>query len=173
MDNTKQCTKCGETKPLSEFYKRKASKDGLASRCKECVAKYGKAWYKNNKEHCAAVSKAYHEANGEQEADRSRIWYKVNKEHCAATRKTRRDRRRAILDRYKQIKGCVCLEEHPLGVERRPACLVFHHLFGEDKKGGVSQMVSRVSWQDIKAEVAKCVVVCRNCHALIHNGDEV
>lgn len=33
---TKRCAKCGEVKPVSEFYKSKESKDGLQSYCKEC-----------------------------------------------------------------------------------------------------------------------------------------
>lgn len=34
----KTCTKCGVTKPSSEFGKRKAAKDGLRAWCKECYA---------------------------------------------------------------------------------------------------------------------------------------
>lgn len=33
---TKVCKDCEEAKPTSDFYKRKDSKDGLYSRCKEC-----------------------------------------------------------------------------------------------------------------------------------------
>lgn len=36
----KRCTKCGETKALSEFYKRVASLDGLCCRCKKCTRRY-------------------------------------------------------------------------------------------------------------------------------------
>lgn len=35
---TKTCTKCGETKPLSEFSKHRGQKDGLQSQCKGCHA---------------------------------------------------------------------------------------------------------------------------------------
>lgn len=34
---TKTCTKCGEEKPLTEFYNDKAGKYGVKSRCKVCV----------------------------------------------------------------------------------------------------------------------------------------
>ncbi len=40
---TKQCTKCRETKPLSEFYKLKLGKGGLESRCKICKRSYQQA----------------------------------------------------------------------------------------------------------------------------------
>ena len=33
---TKNCTRCGEAKPLSEFYKHRLSKDGHAFQCKVC-----------------------------------------------------------------------------------------------------------------------------------------
>lgn len=33
---TKKCSKCGRELPLSEFYSKKTSFDGLQSWCKEC-----------------------------------------------------------------------------------------------------------------------------------------
>lgn len=35
-DGMKQCPSCGETKPVSEFWKNKASKDGYTTYCKPC-----------------------------------------------------------------------------------------------------------------------------------------
>ena len=32
----KTCTKCGETKPLTEFHKHKRNRDGRQGRCKPC-----------------------------------------------------------------------------------------------------------------------------------------
>lgn len=34
----KQCAKCGKVKPISEFYRRTASKDGYQPYCKTCLA---------------------------------------------------------------------------------------------------------------------------------------
>jgi len=39
---TKRCIQCGEVKPLSEFYRRKDSKDGFNNRCKKCLDEYQK-----------------------------------------------------------------------------------------------------------------------------------
>lgn len=39
----KHCNACDTTKDDSEFHKRKASRDGLAARCKSCQKEYDKA----------------------------------------------------------------------------------------------------------------------------------
>ena len=41
---TKKCTMCGQYKPITEFYKRVRSRDGLNSRCIECTKKKGAAF---------------------------------------------------------------------------------------------------------------------------------
>jgi hypothetical protein len=40
----KRCSKCGETKPLSEFFRNKSRKDGFQNWCKTCVKKADKAY---------------------------------------------------------------------------------------------------------------------------------
>jgi hypothetical protein len=40
----KKCTKCGEQKPLSEFTKKKQTKDGLDLWCKHCKSAADKYW---------------------------------------------------------------------------------------------------------------------------------
>ena len=42
----KLCKTCKQTKPVSEFYRRKASKDGLSNRCKACESSAHRAYYK-------------------------------------------------------------------------------------------------------------------------------
>lgn len=46
----KLCTKCGETKPLSDFHKGTGRKDGHASHCKVCSNERARQWNKNNPE---------------------------------------------------------------------------------------------------------------------------
>ena len=43
MSDLKRCTKCGKPKPLTDFYKRARSKDGLQDWCKDCVKAYAAA----------------------------------------------------------------------------------------------------------------------------------
>lgn len=73
--------------------------------------------------------------------------------------RTKRARLRRWLLQYKLGHPCACGEAHP-------ACLDFHHP-NDDKKIGVSALVNR-SLQALEAEIAKCVVLCRNCHAKAH-----
>jgi 5-methylcytosine-specific restriction endonuclease McrA len=47
---TKECRKCGETKPTSEFYKSPKHKDGLRSSCKRCFNKACNAQQRRNRD---------------------------------------------------------------------------------------------------------------------------
>ena len=46
----KKCTKCGEIKHISRFYKMKNGKHGVRSICKECAYKQTKTYRENNRE---------------------------------------------------------------------------------------------------------------------------
>ncbi|MCK5641009.1 MAG: hypothetical protein KAJ19_09440 [Gammaproteobacteria bacterium] len=59
----KTCTKCGETKPLENFYENKRYRGGRVSRCKACATEYSRAWYKKNRGTIAVRARAYREKN--------------------------------------------------------------------------------------------------------------
>jgi aerobic-type carbon monoxide dehydrogenase small subunit (CoxS/CutS family) len=62
----------------------------------------------------------------------------------------------------KLAHGCI-----DCGYAASAAALQFDHI-GNDKKANVSDLIrSDYSWQTIKKEIAKCVVRCANCHAVI------
>jgi len=50
----KYCSKCDETKELTEFNKAKATKDGLQSQCRQCLKAYDAKYRANNKDTLAA-----------------------------------------------------------------------------------------------------------------------
>ena len=53
--------------------------------------------------------------------------------------------------------------------ESRPACLTFHHRNPSDKLIEVSILVTRHNKRErVLAEIAKCDVLCANCHADLH-----
>src|SRR5262249_39229055 len=73
--------------------------------------------------------------------------------------------------RQKQIKrqcveykgGCCSL----CGYNRCMKALEFHHLDSEAKEREISEMKSR-SFERLKPELDKCILVCSNCHREIH-----
>lgn len=64
---------------------------------------------------------------------------------------------------YKHAKGCQFC-----GYNKCVSALDFHHI-GEGKEFDVSQCSSL---EKIKEEIKKCVVLCRNCHAELHEREE-
>lgn len=49
----------------------------------------------------------------------------------------------------------------------------FHHLNPKEKDFGFGDKTSTVKWDIIQIELDKCIMVCANCHRMIHSGDIV
>jgi len=90
----KICKKCNKEKPISEFYKRKDTKDGLFYTCKKCCKKYSQ----NNKKRISEQHKEYREKNIERIKKWQKDWYNNNKEYARERgNKYNRERRKAGL----------------------------------------------------------------------------
>jgi len=64
IETEKTCTKCGETKPVGDFYRKREGRDTQCKKCKEERKKpYNKAYYLANKEKARAHNKTYRLAN--------------------------------------------------------------------------------------------------------------
>lgn len=61
MESKKKCTKCNSYKSTSNFYKRKASKDGLNHWCKSCHVSNNLKWTKENPEFVKNKKKTYYD----------------------------------------------------------------------------------------------------------------
>ena len=82
-DNTsplKVCSKCGEEKPLAEFYRNARAKDGLQFCCKTCHAAESRAYRLANPEKVATYARAYRDANRKKVAVRKRAYQIANPE---------------------------------------------------------------------------------------------
>lgn len=77
------------------------------------------------------------------------------------------ERQRDIRDQVQAIKvtaGCsVC------GYRKSPRALQFHHV-SNDKEGTIARWVTQGhKLTKILAEIEKCIVLCANCHAELHD----
>lgn len=71
-----------------------------------------------------------------------------------------KERNKEYIDNHKRNNPCPCGESDIV-------CLDFHHI--ENKKECISNMVRKmVSLETLQAEMDKCIVLCRNCHAKLH-----
>lgn len=73
--------------------------------------------------------------------------------------------RQRIKARAIKYKGGRCVE---CGYDRCTRALQFHHLDPTKKDFGIGG--KSLSWDKIKTELDKCILVCGNCHAEIHDG---
>jgi hypothetical protein len=85
------------------------------------------------------------------------------KDHYNKLRNNYKRERYSFIAEAKQKTGCaVC-------GEREVVCLDFHHLDPSSKDFALAN-----AWgfgeEKLRAEMDKCVVVCKNCHAKIHAG---
>jgi len=88
MIELKTCTKCGSSKPLSEFYKSKRGKYGVCSMCKKCGAEYAKVYNAKHKGKRNAQSREWRLNNLERAQTTDRKWKEANPERVKENRKS-------------------------------------------------------------------------------------
>lgn len=76
-----------------------------------------------------------------------------------------RKRRRKVREMSIEYKGGQCTQ---CGYNRCFDALEFHHQDSSKKDFGISDKGYTRSWEKIRAELDKCVLVCANCHREIH-----
>ena len=173
----KSCPRCKTQKDISEFGKHK--KRMYQPWCKTCQVEYGRHrpdvlvpkvaeakcsrcgevkpashFYTNRRGHnglgayCRICHRAYFASRPKINAERTKQ-YRAEKRSYVQAEKVRR--------------GCAeCGECHP-------ACLEFHHLDAAEKSDNLAKMVdSQRPYAVLDAEMAKCEVLCSNCHRKMH-----
>lgn len=119
---TKICTKCKIEKSITEFNKKKDTKDGLKTHCRECcryankqryqdkteeILSKNREYHNKNKEVISAQRKEYRENNTEKIKEEKRLFYQNNKEKISSQKKERYEKNREviIIERRKQYQS--------------------------------------------------------------------
>jgi len=76
----------------------------------------------------------------------------------------RRKRIRQLALEYKGNRCAIC------GYSKCLKALEFHHLISDKKDFGISEKGYTRSWEVIKKELDKCILLCANCHREVHEG---
>ena len=99
-------------------------------------------------------------------AELCRDWYRRNKARKYEMSVRRKQDLARYVDDIKRESGCSRCGE------RDPACLVFHHRKPSSKRFHVAiGAEGRVGLVALQKEIAKCDVLCANCH-LKHHWEE-
>lgn len=93
-------------------------------------------------------------------------WYAKNKKkhisYVAKNRATHRDRIAQWLSEMgKKLECSICLEDHV-------ACMDFHHRNPEEKEFNIAHGNIYYSKEKVLKELAKCDILCSNCHRKLH-----
>ncbi|MCB9810845.1 MAG: hypothetical protein H6779_00910 [Candidatus Nomurabacteria bacterium] len=77
------------------------------------------------------------------------------------------DRRRKLKEMAIEYGGGKC---QICGYKKCKRALSFHHKDANKKDFGLSAKGLTRSWNKIKKELDKCILVCANCHMELHDG---
>jgi 5-methylcytosine-specific restriction endonuclease McrA len=133
----KICTKCGLEKFESDFFVKDRRTGRLHAQCKLCYKEHRQTYYSHH--------------------------YATYRDLYLKRAKVRRDKLRAefrsnMLD-YLSDKACVDCGEDDIRV------LELDHIHPEQKNFNISQAVKfGYSWEEVLTEMAKCRILCANCH---------
>lgn len=133
----KTCSRCREPKPLAQFNRWAAAKDGLDSYCKACRSVIAKVSHSKHSEKVKAQQReSYRSGAKRRMIERNRDWL------------------------VEALTGACCAACHI----DDPLVLEMDHVRGE-KYRNVSFLVHNGYPLDtVKAEAAKCQILCANCH---------
>ncbi len=76
-------------------------------------------------------------------------------------------RRKKLKEMVVEYKGGSCTV---CGYKKYVGAFDLHHIDGSKKEFGLAMQGLTRSWEKIKAEADKCILVCANCHREIHGG---
>ena len=90
--------------------------------------------------------------------------YSDRREYLIQAVVKRRKKIREMAIKYKGEKCIFC------GYNKCIRALEFHHIENNGKDFGISEKGYTRSWDRVKEELDKCILVCANCHKELHAG---
>ncbi len=144
----KHCWSCDKWHPATtQYFHRDSSKgDGLHGSCKWCTRARKSKWQK---------------LNPEKMREQQRVFFENHPRFPAKPRINKKAENNKYKQSIKKLGCCVCCGE------QRPEVLQFHHREPKDKLFSLYRSGSR-DRNEIVAEIAKCDLMCANCHISLH-----
>jgi hypothetical protein len=148
---SKRCGRCGEEKPLAEFYRARTARNPEArqSYCKACAIENATRWRVDNRDRSAA--------------------YQRQRRVADPTRLRGYDRARWLRSPAVQLtlaaRSVPCVD---CGVQLPPEVMELDHVRGEKSFGFGGSGFRERQAAEVAAEISKCDVRCPNCHRLRH-----
>jgi predicted HNH restriction endonuclease len=121
---------------------------------RKCTKEYDQAYYVANRDKILKRNAQYKKSHPK------------TKEQMRLEQRSRREKRKQQIESLKPKIACEWC-----GFSN-PRALVYHHVDKVSKQDGISSMVMRrLSIETIAQELAKCIVLCANCHAIHHASE--
>lgn len=98
----------------------------------------------------------------EKQKEYQKIWSQQNAK--SKTQQTSWIKRKEMVHQAKD-KPCSCC-----GIKYDIAVMDLHHKDSSLKDSNVSKLMKSSSYQKLQEEIDKCVVLCANCHRMVHAG---
>lgn len=134
----KTCHVCSLELPIDAFPPNQARSDGRQSMCRACYSEYQREYHRRR----VGEDPEYRERKRKQRKRRAA--------------RIRRDNHQRLLQYFADHPCMDCGEDDYV-------VLTFDHVVGQ-KSFTISDRLHTVRWKRLLAEIAKCEVVCANCH---------
>lgn len=143
----KICLVCGLPKDIEEFGIKRSRPDGHSSRCLLCTRDSYNSRY----------TVRYRKKKNRQR----RIYREINAQKISVAYKIHYQKHLGVISELKKGPCKDCIRE-----DLPPFCMEFDHRDPSTKFMKVSQMVGHFPLETVMEEIAKCDLVCRNCHRI-------
>ena len=158
---TKQCSKCKQILPISEFHIRKASLDRHSCRCKKCCQEYKKRYYASEYGHekCKVDQKRYYN---------SEHGYKIHK--VTQKRYSTSERGREVQNKSSEIYR----QKHP---NEQKVRTMIGNAVRDGKLPRAFKYHCKICGNQARdyhhpdySKPLEVIPLCRKCHKIVHNN---